>query len=292
MKKISLMGLLLFLLAPTSYAGLIDTELSLKTIFQRTPTSSIENIGFLTTATVIEPEVEFPSINDLQIDGASLVLVDVSINIGDDFIEIDFENSAPSSKFAAGFENTYVLKFDSVASVNIVGAEIDNSVTTLALDPSDVTFTGNELFINVESLAFNPSMIVRINLKVEKNATVTQCVPENSTIGVVSSNLHIYMPSLNYQSINGNQNLWADFEYYERDNNGNLLWKLKEYGFNPCLPISSKVGTVSSNLNIYMPSLNYQSLDGNQNLWADFEHYGQDSNGTLLWKLKGYGENQ
>jgi hypothetical protein len=51
-------------------------------------------------------------------------------------------------------------------------------------------------------------------------------------------------------------------------------------------------GNVKPNLDIHMPSLNYQSPEGLQNLWADFEYYGQGSNGELLWKLKEYGVNQ
>ena len=164
MKNLTLIGLLLFSLAQSSVAGLIGTELSLKTIFQATSSSNIETIGFLTTATVIEPGIEFPSLDDLEIDGSGFNLVDVSINIGDDFVEIDFANSAPFSVFASGFENTYVLKFDSASVINIINAKIDNTVTTLGLDSSDVSFVGNELFINVESLAFNSSTFVRINL--------------------------------------------------------------------------------------------------------------------------------
>ncbi len=55
---------------------------------------------------------------------------------------------------------------------------------------------------------------------------------------------------------------------------------------------SSLAGTVSSNLDIHAPSLDYQSLLGTQNIWADFEFYGENENGELLWKLKDYGVNK
>jgi hypothetical protein len=231
MKNLTLIGLLLCSLAQTSYAGLIGTEISLKAIFQASSSSSIETIGFLTTAIVVEPGVEFPSINDFEVEGSGSNLVDVSINVGDDFIEIDFSNVS-SGRFASSFENTYVFKFDNVASVNLTGAEIDNSVTTLALASSDVRFTGNELFVNVESLTFNSSTFVRINLNVESSINTTQCLPKDSTIGTISPSLNIHMPYLNYQSLDGTQNLWAYFEYYGQTNDGELLWKLKEYGVN------------------------------------------------------------
>jgi hypothetical protein len=50
--------------------------------------------------------------------------------------------------------------------------------------------------------------------------------------------------------------------------------------------------TVSSNLNIHIPSANYQSLvGGNMNLWINLEFSGNDENGVLTWKLKDYGTN-
>ena len=53
-----------------------------------------------------------------------------------------------------------------------------------------------------------------------------------------------------------------------------------------------KVGTVSSNLDIYMPSLSYQSLLGTQNIWADLEYKGTNSVGQHIWGLKDFGVNQ
>ncbi len=53
---------------------------------------------------------------------------------------------------------------------------------------------------------------------------------------------------------------------------------------------SSKAGTVSSNLDIHMPSLDYQTLFGTQNIWVDFE-YSHEENGKLYWSLKDYGAN-
>lgn len=55
--------------------------------------------------------------------------------------------------------------------------------------------------------------------------------------------------------------------------------------------IDSASGTVTSNLDIHMPSLNYQTLLGTQNIWADFEYYGTGPNGEMLWKLKDFGTN-
>lgn len=48
-------------------------------------------------------------------------------------------------------------------------------------------------------------------------------------------------------------------------------------------------GTVSVDLNIHIPSINYEALTGVQSLWVNFEYYGKDENEQLLWKLKNYG---
>lgn len=65
---------------------------------------------------------------------------------------------------------------------------------------------------------------------------------------------------------------------------------LQLHGIESC-STSTQGGTVSADLNIYMPILNYQSLTGTQNIWANFEFYGQSDTGELLWKLKDYGPN-
>ena len=51
-------------------------------------------------------------------------------------------------------------------------------------------------------------------------------------------------------------------------------------------------GTVSLNLDIHMPSLDYQSLAGNQNIWADFSYSGLNGEGEHIWVLKKYGANE
>ena len=55
---------------------------------------------------------------------------------------------------------------------------------------------------------------------------------------------------------------------------------------------AAEAGTVSSNLDIHMPSLNYKSLLGTQNIWADLEYLGKNSEGRHIWGLENYGANQ
>jgi len=50
-------------------------------------------------------------------------------------------------------------------------------------------------------------------------------------------------------------------------------------------------GTVTEDLDVYMPSLNYQTAEGVRNLWAEFEFKGTDSEGHFFWGLKDYGFN-
>ena len=164
MKKILLTGLLLLPFTQTSQAALIGSQVSIEGIFQSTPTSTIQTISFLTTATVTDPGVEFPSSAALDIAGDAFTIVDTSIDIGDDFIEIRFDNTSPFRSFSSGFQNTAIYTFDSAAAITFTGATIDTSVTTLGLAENDITFLGNKLSINFESLSFNTSTIARINL--------------------------------------------------------------------------------------------------------------------------------
>ena len=166
MKKSIVYGALLFVVSQTCNAALIGTELSLDTVFQSTSTSTIELLSFSTTATVVEPGIEFSSVAALEVVNPplGLRLVDTSINVGDNFIEIDFDNTGAFNRFTSAFQNTYIFTFDSIAALNIIDASIDTSLTTLGLSADDVTFSGRQLFVNVEGLSFNTSTFARINL--------------------------------------------------------------------------------------------------------------------------------
>jgi len=74
------------------------------------------------------------------------------------------------------------------------------------------------------------------------------------------------------------------------DNEGGISLILQQNKTSIC---NEKVtGTVSPNLDMHLPSLNYQSLTVTQSIWADLEFYGQGTNSELLWKLKNFGVNQ
>lgn len=160
--------------AHAATVSLIGTELSLRTEAQATPTSQLFVTSFPASATVSENLVEFPDVESLfdptvgVPPGFASSLVNVAIDAGEDYLEIDFANSAPFFQFATGFQNTYVFTFASSVAVNITDAVIDTNVTTLGLTDERVTFSGNELFVNVQSLRFNTSTIARINLTAEQ----------------------------------------------------------------------------------------------------------------------------
>lgn len=58
-----------------------------------------------------------------------------------------------------------------------------------------------------------------------------------------------------------------------------------------CSEISG-TGIVSSSLDLYLPSLNYDSSQEILNIWVDFEYLGIGSDEQLLWGLKDFGVNQ
>ncbi|NJL86779.1 MAG: PEP-CTERM sorting domain-containing protein [Leptolyngbyaceae cyanobacterium SM1_1_3] len=148
--------------------SLAGSELKLRTIAQSTPSSQLFTTSFSASAIVSKSEIEFPDVESL-FDPTSPVplgfarsLVDVSIDAGEDYLTIDFDN-AGFGLFATGFQNTYVFKFDAPTALQITDVAIDLS-TTLSLTPSRVTFYKNELFVNVQSLRFDPNSFARINL--------------------------------------------------------------------------------------------------------------------------------
>ncbi len=46
----------------------------------------------------------------------------------------------------------------------------------------------------------------------------------------VALNLDIYIPTATYQSLGGTSNIWVDLEYKGVDNDGDIVWRLKNYG--------------------------------------------------------------
>lgn len=159
------------LTAPAAHSAdftLSGSELRLRIIVQPTPTSELLTTSFPAVATVSESAVEFPDVSSLfdpsvgVIPGFASRLVNVAIDAGADYLEIDFTN-AGFGRFATAFENTYVFTFADAIALQITETQLD-PLTTLGLTPDRVTFADNELFVNVQSLRFTPSSFVRINL--------------------------------------------------------------------------------------------------------------------------------
>jgi len=86
--------------------------------------------------------------------------------------------------------------------------------------------------------------------------------------------------------------LTSDGKVYSRPDDSTTAWTQVFSLPQTSVCTSAEAGTVNSDLDIHMPSLNYQTLFGTQSIWVDFEYYGTGPNGELLWKLKDGGVNQ
>jgi hypothetical protein len=165
MKITAIAAVVFCALAQVSEAALIGTELGLQGIYQATSTSPVYSFTSLNTVTVREPGIEIPSTSALAVSNPTgLPVVNLSINAGNDFLDIGFANSAPYSLFASAYRNSYVFTFDSTAKPTISSAFVDPPLTTLGLTNSDLRFAGNTLEVNVHGLSFNPSSFARIEL--------------------------------------------------------------------------------------------------------------------------------
>lgn len=60
-------------------------------------------------------------------------------------------------------------------------------------------------------------------------------------------------------------------------------------GCNDCSDGTTMPATISPELNMHIPELQYNTAFGTMDLWADFEFVGE-SNGDMLWKLSNFGE--
>lgn len=177
--------------APVSLVG---TELKLDLLQQFSPSSPPNTFSATDSAIVSETGVEYPNVNDFGITNTTIpgfpqpqTTVAVAIDAGADFLSIDFDN-AGSGVYTPSFENTYIFTFDDVVAPLITSAIIDTSVTTLGLVDSDVRFLGNKLFVNVESLSFNPSTFARIILAAE-DQSAGGSVPIPATLSLLAFGL-------------------------------------------------------------------------------------------------------
>lgn len=161
-KVLACVSTMLLAASPCS-AALLATELSVQVASQATSSSGMELCTVLVSATVVEPGAEFPNLGSYGSSCAGLFIVNVDINAGDDFLEIGFTN-AGSGGFANRFFNGYIFTFESDAGIIFESATVDTSLTTLGLTDSSLQFLGNQLFVNVAGLGYNPSSFARISV--------------------------------------------------------------------------------------------------------------------------------
>lgn len=161
--KIAVAAVCLAASANASAADLIGSEFSLRAIYQETAASPVLEIGVNTTAIVSAERVEFPNVGVLDTNQPGVFLVNTAIDVGGNFIEIDFDN-AGSGRFANGVQNTYIFTFDTSRGLQFDEASINSSLTTLALPASNLQFSGNQLFLNVSNIPYNSSSFVRIDI--------------------------------------------------------------------------------------------------------------------------------
>jgi len=151
----------MFATSAFAQSSLIGSNITIDTILQSEADSQPQVIGVKTTVPVAEPVVEFPSLKAIQ--GPGLELVDVAINVGADFLEIDFDN-VTDPQFGDAYFNGYVFTLADDVAFNFIAATVDATATTIGLDNDDVVLSGNQLSINVQGQIISPALFARINL--------------------------------------------------------------------------------------------------------------------------------
>ncbi len=161
---------------------LVGSELKVGLELQSTATSQLFTNSFPASAIVSDSVVEFPSAASLFGNFApGFFTVNAAIDAGADYLKLDYAN-AGFGTFSNTFKNTYVFTFTAPLALQITNVLIDPS-TTLGLNSDRVTFDGNQLFVNVSGLPYNPNSVARINLS---GTTATEpnsaAVPEPATM--------------------------------------------------------------------------------------------------------------
>ena len=106
---------------------------------------------------------EFTDLDNQELSGANLV--DTHIDFSVNSILLDFSESTPSTRFGSATFNGYIFTDVSGAIPKISNVTIDETITTLGLDSSDITFTEDTIEVNVEGLRFNTNTIAKLDVE-------------------------------------------------------------------------------------------------------------------------------
>lgn len=129
---------------------------------------SIPQIFDLEARTVTEPGVEYPSLRVFN-----PAAVDAAVNVAADYVEISFANETKFTNFSSRFFNGYSLKTESCA-IKFTSVTIDPATTNFEIEPSAVTFSDNEVSINMQGLDFDPSSLLRLKLGLMNTGAVNR----------------------------------------------------------------------------------------------------------------------
>lgn len=157
-------ALTIFLAVPATGRCLLGSTVSTEVQFQQFPYTPLRAISFRATQTV-NGDIEFPSLNALQIDQNefNLYVVDVAIDFGDSFIDVSFRNTE-GAQFAPGHFNGYAFTFDATIPVDIAAARLHPDAKLAGLTDDDLTVAGDTLYLNVANLSFNPTSRIQIDI--------------------------------------------------------------------------------------------------------------------------------
>ncbi|MEM9927933.1 MAG: SdrD B-like domain-containing protein, partial [Cyanobacteria bacterium P01_D01_bin.50] len=91
--------------------------------------------------------------------------VDIRIDFSANSILFDFSESSPYTRTSSGTFNGYVFTDVSGTIPEISNVTIDETITNLGLDSSDITFTEDSIEVNVEGLSFNTDTIAKLDVE-------------------------------------------------------------------------------------------------------------------------------
>ncbi|NEO61850.1 MAG: hypothetical protein F6J98_16005 [Moorea sp. SIO4G2] len=123
-------------------------------------------------------------------------IVKHTFDISSDSIFYEVSPSAGSGRFTRGSFNGYVFNdvFDVLPAFTNVTIKEENN--TLGLQPSDVTFTENQIYINVESLSYSPGKTFELDIDFADDS-LPSILPSANFVGA-EIEMATVSPSRNY----------------------------------------------------------------------------------------------
>lgn len=155
---------------------------------------------------------------------------------------------------------------------------------------TNINLTDNQWHqVAITSDTSNYTLYVNGNLVASDSQTTSGNLTDQAVIGDYSNQCADLPACSCFEEDHHFNGMLDEFRIYNRALSESEIQELYNDSETNCP--ASDPASIGLNLDIHIPSAEYQSLNGTSNFWVDLEFKGTDVDGDMVWKLRDYGSN-